>query len=266
MFVKCLSQYQGFATKERLCRRGETYRVSEDVGQYLLTTGCFEIVEGAVDRAIHIDARLPAPEFPSEVEASLRDSPEMALVILLKSQLSAAAAEGERIDVELGTCVAHLELLRSGIAIGTATDEEVAEADTTADKVSQLEAQKAKNETVQRGLRKRLHGAEEARDLLKLKKLCERFHILVIENQRHYTAYRETAQTMVEVAGLLWGDNTAAKKLASAVQALQGKLGVPVERRFLEGTGMRIPDLNDRISRGLNDRSGRGPEKFQRGQ
>ena len=109
-----------------------------------------------------------------------------------------------------------------------------------------------------------MRAAEEALDLLRLKTYVERFDGLIVQNQHHYAVYREVAKGIVESAASLWADRISAMKLAEAIRPLRERLNVPLDQKYMEGSGAlpHQPDLNDRISRALNDRSGRGAERF----
>jgi len=266
-YVKCVEHYQGFATGERPLVPGEVYSLDDDVAKYLLHTfpASFEIVMEKPGKVVRINSKLPAREIPSEVTVALQGSPEQALIVLLNAQLSVATEESKKIEAELATATAHLELLRAGLCTGEFGDEKQAEADATADEVGRLKMVQERGETTLRGLRRRLREAEVALDRVKFEKLCEQFDLLLVKNAEHYSEYQRAAREAIATASHLWADRVSATKLADEISLVHNARGFPTERKYLECAGIKVPDVNPRIARNINDRTGRGVERFDRG-
>ncbi len=267
MYVRCLQRYTGFATKEQPLVPGKVYALDDSVAEYILATfpGTLELLAEKPEKAIRVNGRLPAREIPSEVTVALQGSPEAALITLLNAQLAVATEESKKIEAELATATAHLELLRAGLCTGEFGDEKQAEADATADEVGRLKMVQERGETTLRGLRRRLREAEVALDRVKFEKLCEQFDLLLVKNAEHYSEYQRAAREAIATASHLWADRVSATKLADEISLVHNARGFPTERKYLECAGIKVPDVNPRIARNINDRTGRGVERFDRG-
>ena len=90
----------------------------------------------------------------AEIDITLQGTPEAARVILVKSQLSIAEGEGQKVKSDLDTAVDDLELLHAGLVIGEFGTERLAEADSLTEEIGRLEEARRKNEITCAGLRR----------------------------------------------------------------------------------------------------------------